>query len=151
MLGILIAAALCVTVRNLFHSAVFLAFTLIGIAMLYFFLQAEFIAAMQILLYVGAIMTLIVFAVMLTSRMGNPAVPQSFKNKKIVFLPLGLVGFILISAILKTPWETSEPQTAVNAVTLGKALMNQYVFPFEVVSLVLLVALIGAIVIARSE
>ena len=77
LLGVLILATLTVTVRNLFHAAISLAFTLLGIACVYFFLHAEFLGGVQILLYVGAIMTLVIFAIMLTARIADPAVAQA--------------------------------------------------------------------------
>ena len=151
MLGILATAVVTVTVRNLFHAAIFLAFTLLGVAILYFFLHADFIAAIQILLYVGAIMTLVIFAIMLTSRMSDPSVPQSNRQRIPALVVTGIVGVFLILAILKTPWIVSGTLQTTNAVALGKALMGQFVLPFEVISLVLLVALICAIVTARSD
>lgn len=151
MLGILATAVVTVTVRNLFHAAFFLAFTLLGVAGIYFFLHAEFIAAIQILLYVGAIMTLVIFAIMLTSRMSDPSIPQSNRQLIPALVVTAIIGIFLIAAILKTPWNVSDAAQSTNAVVLGKALMGQFVFPFEVISLVLLVALIGAIVTARSD
>ena len=149
--GVLAVAILTVTTRNLFHAAIFLAFTLLGVALVYFFLQAEFLAGVQILLYVGAIMTLVIFAIMLTAKIADPTVSQSNHQRFPALIGLGLLGFFLIPAILKMPWKTTGSFQTTNAVQLGKALMGEFVFPFEVISLVLLVALIGAIVIARSD
>ncbi|MBI4372447.1 MAG: NADH-quinone oxidoreductase subunit J [Candidatus Omnitrophica bacterium] len=149
--GLLIAAVLTVTVRNLFHSAIFLAFTLLGVAAVYFFLRAEFLAGVQILIYVGAIMTLVIFAIMLTARIGDPRNPQSNRQRFPVLVLLFLSAFCLVPAVLKAPWKTAQALQTANAVEIGKALMRQFVFPFEVVSLVLLIALIGAIVVARSD
>ena len=149
--GVLATAILTVTVRNLFHAAIFLAFTLIGVALVYFFLRAEFLAGIQILLYVGAIMTLVIFAIMLTSRIGDPQMPQSNRQGILVLISLAAAGAFLISIILKTPWNAAPAIQKTDAAELGKALMGEFVFPFELVSLVLLVAMIGAIVIARSD
>lgn len=151
LLGILTVAILTVTVRNLFHAAIFLAFTLLGVSIIYFFLRAEFLAGIQILLYVGAIMTLVIFAIMLTSRIGDPKVPQSNRQRIPVFILIAISAFFLIGAILKASWKTISTLQTTNAVELGKALMGEFVFPFEVISLVLLIALIGAIVVARSD
>ena len=93
--GILVTAFLTVTVRNLFHAAIFLAFTLLGIAGIYFILHAEFLAAVQILLYVGAIMTLVIFAIMLTSHMGDPLTPQTNRQKYPVLIALAGLGALL--------------------------------------------------------
>jgi NADH-quinone oxidoreductase subunit J len=149
--GVLATAVLTVTVRNLFHAAIFLAFTLIGTALIYFFLRAEFLAGIQILLYVGAIMTLVIFAIMLTSKIGDPQVPQSNRQGIPILITLTAAGIFLISLILKMPWDSVLAIQKTNAVELGKALMGEFVFPFELVSLVLLAAMIGAIVIARND
>ena len=151
MAGILAVAVLTVTTRNLFHAAIFLAFSLLGVAGIYFFLRAEFLAGVQILLYVGAILTLVIFAIMLTAKIADPMVRQSNRQQIPVFLLLAVSGAFLIYRILKTPWKTGAWLQTTDAVQIGKALMGEFVFPFELVSLVLLVALIGAIVIARSD
>lgn len=151
LVGVLATAVLTVTVRNLFHAAIFLAFTLIGTAIVYFFLRAEFLAGIQILLYVGAIMTLVIFAIMLTSKIGDPQVPQSNRQGIPVLIALAAAGTFLVSMILKMPWNAVLAIQETNAVELGKALMGEFVFPFEIISLVLLAAMIGAIIIARSD
>ena len=151
LVGLLATAIITVTTKNLFHAAIFLAFTLLGVALIYFFLHAEFLAGVQILLYVGAIMTLVIFAIMLTSKIADPSVPQSNRQGLPVLIALAVLAFFLIPSILKTSWQTTSTFQTTNAVQLGKALMGEFVFPFEVISLVLLVALIGAIVIARSD
>lgn len=148
---VLSAAVATVVSRNLFRVAIFLAFTLLGVAMVYFFLHAEFIAAIQILLYVGAIMTLVIFAIMLTAKMNDPSVPQSNRQAPVALTALGVVAVILITAIVRAPWKLATEPNSTSAVELGKSLMGEFVLPFEVISLVLLVALIGAIVTARSD
>ena len=149
--GILVTAVLTVTVRNLFHAAIFLAFSLIGVACVYFFLRADFLAGVQILLYVGAILTLIIFAIMLTSKMADPKVPQTNRQRYPTLVLLAAFAYFLIPAVLKASWKTTAQIQTADAIKLGKALMGEFVFPFEVISLVLLIALIGAIVIARSD
>jgi NADH-quinone oxidoreductase subunit J len=149
--GLLVTAVLTVTVRSLFHAAIFLAFTLLGAAIVYFFLHAEFLAGIQILVYVGAIMTLVIFAIMLTSKIGDPAVSQVNRQKYPALVLILLLGFCLIRSALKTTWAVGHAPKAADAISIGKALMGEFVFPFEVISLVLLVALIGAIVVARSD
>ncbi len=151
MFIVLGAAIVTVSIGNLFRAAIFLAFTLLGVAGLYFFLHADFIAAMQILIYVGAIMTLVIFAVMLTGKMQDPLVAQSNRQKIPAFIILCGVSAFLIPTILKAPWRTLATPHATTAANLGRALMGEFVFPFEIVSLVLLVALIGAIATARSD
>jgi len=149
--GVLTLAVLTVAVRSLFHAAIYLTFTLLGVAVIYFFLRAEFLAGVQILLYVGAVMTLVIFAIMLTFSIGDPHVPQSHRERYSVLAAVALLAFFLIPTILKAPWKVAAEFKTTNAVEIGKALMGTFVFPFEVISLVLLVALIGAIVIARND
>lgn len=147
----LLAAISAVTFRNIFHAALGLAFTLIGVATVFFVLQSEFLAAMQILLYVGAIMTLVIFAVMLTSRMGDDSVKSS--NQQIYPAAMAILLLILglIKMIGKTPWQIKETLTTIDTAQIGKELMGAYVLPFEAISIVLVIALIGAIVIARGN
>lgn len=139
--------------RNIFHSALSLVGTLLGIAALYLALEAEFIAIVQILLYVGAVMTLVIFAIMLTHRIGDQTIPQTNKQSLPAFL--SLLGFILLVGplLLRNRWPVSEVPTyaRVDTFALGKALLGEYVFPFEVVSIVLIAGLIGAVVIARKD
>jgi NADH:ubiquinone oxidoreductase subunit 6 (subunit J) len=164
MMALSVLAALgVVLLPNIFHSALCLVGTLIGIAILYLALQAEFIAVVQILLYVGAVMTLVIFAIMLTHRLGDPSVPQ--RNKQSLPAAAALIGFfaLIASLILKTDWYGNvgaqfitpmggiNPAPTVNTLALGKALLGTYIFPFEVVSIVLVAALIGAVVIARKD
>lgn len=149
--GLLVTAVLTVTVRNLFHAAIFLAFTLLGVAIIYFFLRADFLAGMQILIYVGAIMTLVIFAIMLTVKIGDPFTSQTNRQKYPALVLFALLGTTLIRAIVRVPWKLAQTPQATDAVALGKALMGEYVFPFELISIVLLIALVGTIVVARSD
>ena len=152
-----LAAALGVVLaRNIFHSALCLVAALLGIAALYLSLQAEFIAVVQVLLYVGAVMTLVIFAIMLTHRIGDQTIPQTNQQSLPAFL--ALVGFVFLvgSLLLKTNWVAlaggvSLTAPPVDTLALGQALLGEYVFPFEAVSVVLIGALVGAVVIARKD
>lgn len=148
-----IAAIGVVTLRSIFHAALALAATLVGVAGIYLALQADFLAMVQILLYVGAVMTLVIFAVMLTERLGDKSVIANNRQS-----PLALAGILvflltLLRLISRTAWPLKEEALAarVSAADLGRALMNTYVFPFEVISVILIAALIGAIVMAKKE
>ena len=147
----LAAGILAVTIRNIFHAALGLAFTLIGVAGIYFILHAEFLAAVQILLYVGAILTLIIFAFMLTSRMGDESIPTSNRWRLPVLIGILFLLLFLVRLIGKTPWHLKDSLTSINAIELGTQLMGPYVLPFELISVVLVAALIGAIVISRND
>ncbi len=154
VMAVSVLAAFSVTLLpNLFHAALALALALIGVAGIYLSLQADFLAVVQLLLYVGAVMTLIVFAVMLTSRIGEPSsAPQ---NNQLVLPALSacIIFFSALYAIIRdTPWPVRTPlNLAVNTEDLGRALMGLYVFPFEVISVVLIAVLVGAAVVARKD
>ena len=153
MAVILIFALGVVTFRNLFHCALCLAAALIGIAAIYVVLQAEYLAGIQILLYVGAVVTLVIFAIMLTEHLAGKTVRQN--NSQSPLAIVGLLGFVALLAalIVKTPWPITPQalQAKVSVMGLGKALMGPYVFPFEVISIVLIAALIGTVVIAKKD
>lgn len=147
-------ALLVVTARNVFHSAIFLALTLIGVACTYLFLDAEFLAIIQILIYVGAIVTLFIFAIMLTSKIQDKSIKQTNSQVVIsVIVALGLL-FSFIAIISKNPWaayaEKAQKQN-LDLATLGRHLMSTYALPFELISLILLAALVGAIVIGKVK
>jgi len=149
----LVAAVLVVTLRNLFHAALALVLALLGIAAAYLSLKAEFMAIIQVLLYVGAIMVLVIYAIMLTHNLTDRTVRQSNKQSLPAFIALAFLNILFISAVTKTSWNISEEAmtAVVNAKTLGVALMTEYVLPFEISSVVLIVALVGAIILGRQE
>jgi len=148
-----IAALGVVTLRSLFHAAIALVFVLLGIAGIFLALHADFLAMVQILVYVGAVMTLVIFAVMLTERLGDKTIPQH--NQQSWPALLGVVAFIAILSriILSTPWpiKAQNAEATIDAMRLGEILMGPFVFPFEVISIVLIAALIGSIVIAKGD
>lgn len=147
------AAVLVVTLRNIFHCALALILALLGVAVTYIYLRAEFLAVIQILLYVGAIMTLVIFAIMLTFRIGDQTIPQTNRQSFLSFLSLILFNVFFIGSTLRTSWNSDSVALATNvdARYLGLALMTEYVFPFEIISVVLIVALVGAVILGRSD
>jgi len=153
MAVILVFAVGVVTFRNLFHCALCLAAALIGTAVIYVVLQAEYLAAIQILLYVGAVVTLVIFAIMLTEHLAGKTIRQNNSQSSLAIA--GLLGFValLTGLILKTPWPVTETalKAKVSVMGLGQALMGAYVFPFEVISIILIAALIGTVVIAKKD
>lgn len=149
---IIVSAIYVVTLRNIFHSALFLILALFGVAGIYILLEAEFLAAVQVLIYVGAVAILMIFAIMLTSQLASKKVSQS--NEQVTLAVFVCAGFLLASlgSLAYSVWRLSDsalPEN--NTMTIGKLLMTDYVLPFEVVSVVLLAAMIGAIVLARRE
>lgn len=150
---ILVFGTLTVTSHKIFRSAIYLLFTLINVAALYFYLQYEFIAAVQIVVYVGGIVVLILFSLFLTHRVGAdlPA-PSAFKMFFTFLSVLFAFGFVY-SLLLGHEFELPETTGAgVSMNSIGKAMLNYgdggFVLPFEVVSILLLAALIGSIAIA---
>jgi NADH-quinone oxidoreductase subunit J len=150
----LIGALGAVTSRNLFHAALFLVLSFIGVAGFYILLEAEFLAMVQLLVYVGAISILIIFAVMLSRRMMSPEVKT--RNEQWAW---GLVAAVVLFAILsfillRVAWPVAEIRLPDDLMTeLGRALVDpgQYLLIFEVASVLLLVALVGAVIIARER
>lgn len=149
----LTAAVGVVTFRSIFHSALALVVTLLGIAAIYLGLGADFIAVVQVLLYVGAVMTLVLFAIMLTHRLGDKSIPQTNSQSLPALGALFLFIFFMVSYFLKANWTqiTVPVSERVDVLALATALLGPYVFPFEVVSVILIAALVGAIVIARKD
>lgn len=148
----LVFAFLVVTSRNIFHGALYLAFTLIGVACVYLYLNAEFLAIVQVLIYVGAIVTLFIFTIMLTADITT----QSFRGvrrRALVSAFAALAIFIILNKLIaKAPWHDEAPAgVSIDLPQLGRSLMSTYALPFEVISLVSLAALVGAIVIGRMD
>ena len=137
---------------SLIHSAVSLMFTLFGTAGLYVFLYADFIAATQVVIYVGGILVLIIFGVMLTNRIDQSSIASSSKNQFIGGLCSLAIFVLLIGVIFNTPWKINAMQIQENTVSIiGKMLLNEYLLPFEIASILLLTALMGAALLSRKE
>ena len=154
------SALLVVTVRNIVHAAFSLMVTLFGVAGLYVFLQADFLAATQVIVYVGGILVLILFGVMMTSgRFEMPVQVKSHIDRGQLLLGgvIALALFmLLLTVIANTPaWKNLiDDGTALPPTTelIGKRILNgPFLLPFEVASVLLLVALIGAALISRKE
>ncbi|MDE0638785.1 NADH-quinone oxidoreductase subunit J [Candidatus Poribacteria bacterium] len=154
---ITIASALAVvTVRNIVHAAFALMVTLFGVAGLYVFLQADFLAATQVIVYVGGILVLILFGVMMTS--GRLEMRIHIERGQLLLgggISLALL-MLLLTVIANTPkWENlTDDGTAFEPTTkrIGELILNEkFLLPFEVASVLLLVALIGAALISRKE
>ena len=140
-----------VSARSVFVSALFLILSLVGIAGLYVLLEAGFLAAVQLLIYVGAISTLILFSVMLTRRVMDERIPQTNRQWGIAGVIAGGLFILLLVLAMTSEWQVSDsPPLADQVSALGAALLGPYVLPFEIASVILLVALIGAIIIARE-
>jgi len=147
----IVSAFFVVFNNQLLYSAIALLFTLFGIAGLYIFLWADFIAGVQLLVYIGGINVLIIFGIMLTNRIASIRLSQTNIQQGLggVF---SLWLFIIISIVIsKTNWyqiDSVEPASTVRDV--GTLLLTKYLLPFEAVSVLLLGALIGAAVLSRK-
>ena len=142
-------AVLVLTVPNIFHSALFLVGCLGGIAGIYILLNADFLAAVQILIYIGAVAVMLIFGIMLTQDVVKSNVSNHYRIPA-----LGLSGaflVILLTAIFGTNWQTQSPSTGASTGSIADALFSNYILPFELSSVVLLTAIIGAIVIAKER
>ena len=150
---ILVSAFLVVSLRNIFHCALALVVCLSGVAGIFILLHAEFLAAAQVLIYVGAVSILIIFAVMLTTNLGKQNIRQTNRNALIAFFVCVMFVLGVWGLLKKTDiWEyTTEILPSENTLAIGKLLMTEFMLPFEVVSILLLAAIIGAIVLARGE
>jgi NADH-quinone oxidoreductase subunit J len=138
--------------RNIVRTAVFLLFTLVGVAGLYFLLAAEFLAAVQLVIYAGGTLILMVFGIMLTSK--SPF--SRFEPKRIEVIIASLIGIVLlvslVAAIIDTPFPAGPIATGPYPIEkLGQALLGDYLVPFEIASVLLLVVMIGAAYLAKGR
>ena len=148
---VVVSAVWVVTLRNLFRAALSLGLVLLGVAGLFILCEAEFLAFVQILLYVGAILTLVVFAIMLTAKLQlDFTSPVSRQRAPAAAVSLGLF-VVLVSTTSSVAWPTTPTTEAVPLSLLGQQLVTTLVLPFEVISLVFVVAMIGAIALATSH
>ena len=143
------AGLLVVTLRNIIHSAVAMMVCFGSLAGMYALLGAPIVAAAQVLIYLGAISVLILFAIMLTQA-GDANLPSPFHKQAALaalaaIVVVGLIGW----AVTATNWGNATVIVAISVSALAKALFTDYALPFEILSLLLLAAIIGAIYLAR--
>src|SRR5438105_9286882 len=147
------SALMMVLSRNIVRTAVCLLFTLVGVAGLYFLLEAEFLAAVQLVIYAGGTLILIIFGVMLTSKS-----PFAHFEPKLGEVVIAIsIGIVLLAALLlaiKTAQFAPEPlvkDQKYPVAALGQALLGDYLVPFELASVILLVVMIGAAYLAKGR
>ena len=145
----LVNAGLVAFSRNILHAALGLLVTLLAVAGLYLWLGADFLGVTQLLIYVGGILVLILFAVLFTTRIGqvritNASAPR-IGGAVVAALVAGGLGYVGVT----TPWRLTEAVAAPTTARIGDGFLREYLLPFELVSLVLLLALVGATVLAR--
>jgi NADH-quinone oxidoreductase subunit J len=141
-----------VRIKNLVRAALALTTVLGSVAMLYALLGADFLAVAQLVVYVGAIMVLIIFAIFMTPGQTDvPGLVGSGQRLGAMLVSVG-VGIISVIVVITTPWHVRDSLLDIpTAESIGGLMLTRYVLPFEIASLLLTVALIGAIVIAKEE
>ncbi len=154
--SILTFSVLTVTSRRILRSAVYLLFVLVSTAGLYFMLNYNFLAAVQLTVYAGGIIVLIIFSILLTSHVSEKAVVAPLKQQIFSALAVAAGAVLTLMTIFKfafTP--TASPAIESNVQNVGRALVSYgrdgYALPFEVISILLLAAMVGAIVLAKKE
>ncbi len=152
----LVCAVLSVSTRQIFRAAIYLLFTLIGIAGIYFWLDYQFIAAVQIVVYVGGIVVLIIFSIFLTQQAGEKLPKQKIGRK--IFSALAVFcafALTMLQVDQNDFFVTGEQPAGTTVKDIGQRMLNTgdggYALPFEVVSMLLLAAMIGCIVIALRD
>ena len=149
---VIISGCWVVMSPNLVHSAVSLLFTLFGIAGLYVYLYADFIAVSQVIIYVGGILVLIIFGVMLTNKLDDPNLSNQSQNQLIAGLFCLALLIFQFQIIFNTNWNVQDLIKRESTVSeIGYMLLTDYLLPFEVVSVLLLAALIGAAMLSRKK
>ncbi len=154
--AILIFSVLTVSTRRILRAAVYLLFVLVSTAGLYFMLSFNFLAAVQLTVYAGGIVVLVIFSILLTSHISEKARMATLKEG--IFSALSAIAgaLLTITLILSHNFTKSvEPAVSPDVKNIGRALVsygeNGYALPFEVISILLLAAMVGAIIVARKE
>lgn len=160
--GVFVALAACALCgaagvafsRSILTSAFSLLLSLLGVAGLYGFLGADVAAIAQVLVYIGGVVVLILFAIMMTRKVGEDALHSNPVTSRPIAIALGAAMLATLAYVaLRTPWTTQQEATLPlsTAPAIGSALLDEWVLPFEIVSLVMLAALLGAAALARKE
>jgi len=145
----MVGALTTVLSGSIIYAMLGLVATMFGIAGLYVYLNAPFLAMMQILIYVGAITILIAFAIMLAGPFSKKPKEWTTVGKFIVSLIVSLFSFALFfSFVMKVPWSEGKGVFSSSTKDIGRALFDRYAFPFELISLVIVVSIIGATMLA---
>ncbi|MHB0912474.1 MAG: NADH-quinone oxidoreductase subunit J family protein [Armatimonadota bacterium] len=140
-----------VTARNIFHSLLFLAFSFLGVAGTYLLLSADFLAVVQVLVYIGAIVVLLMFALMLTHRVMAENLSQTVGQWWIALFAATAIFVVLYRIFVTHPWALAPAPQGPTTGIVGRELLTTYLLPFELASVVLLVAMVGAIILAKED
>jgi NADH-quinone oxidoreductase subunit J len=146
------SAFIVVTSKNIVHSAFSLLFTLFGVAGLYVLLGADFVGVVQLLVYVGGILILMIFGVMLTNKITSVEIKSGTIKSIPAVIGIGVLGGALFSVMIRTNWNENPSENLTSTARgLGELLVTEYVLIFELLGILLLIALIGAASIARKD
>ena len=150
---VLLASALAVVLtRNLFHSVLYLALSLVATAGLFLALDAEFLAAIQLLLYAGGVVTIVVFAIVVTERLVGDRITQTSRQ---LLAGFGIAGALLVAILAvfgRAPLRVPRPAVSGDLTrAIGESLLTTYVLPFELLGVLFLAALVGALYFARPD
>ena len=154
-LVVIIGALGVILLENIVYSAFLLGGVFMSVAGLYLLLNASFVAAAQVLVYVGAVNVLIIFAIMLVNKKEDLKAIENIKSRRIISTSICLTLLsLLIRVDLSNTWVLAEPNASIgeeSTIRIGEHLFSDYLLPFEVASVLLLIAMIGAIVLARRD
>ena len=154
-LVVIIGALGVILLENIVYSAFLLGGVFMSVAGLYLLLNASFVAAAQVLVYVGAVNVLIIFAIMLVNKKEDLKAIENIKLRRIISTSICLTLLsLLIRVDLSNTWGLAEPKASIgeeSTIRIGEHLFSDYLLPFEVASVLLLMAMIGAIVLARRD
>ena len=151
--AILLASALAVVLtKNLFHSVLYLALALVGTAGIFLTLDAEFLAAVQNLLNAGGVVTIVVFAIVVTERLVGERVTQTSRHLVRAAIAVGALLAVLVAVIRQVPLPLSAPAVSGDLTrAIGQAVLTRWVLPFELLGVLFLAALLGALYFARPD
>jgi len=150
---VLVGSALAVVLsKNLFHSVLWLALALTGTAGVFLLLEAEFLAAVQLLLYAGGIVTIVVFAIVVTERLVGERISQTSRRITAGAVTSIALVALVVNAIMRQPLATTRPPLTTDLTrTLGESVLTRFVLPFELLGVLMLAAMLGAVYFARPE
>lgn len=151
--GVLLASALAVVLsKNLFHSVLYLALALTGTAGIFLTLDAEFLAAVQLLLYAGGVVTIVVFAIVVTERLVGDRITQTSRHLVSGVIVAGAVLLAILSFLARAPLSGARPPMEADLTrAIGQAILTRFVLPFELLAVLFLAALLGATYFARPD
>lgn len=150
---VLVGSALAVVLsKNLFHAVLWLALALTGTAGVFLMLEAEFLAAVQLLLYAGGIVTIVVFAIVVTERLVGERISQTNRRIGAGALVAAALLALIVNAVIQRPLAPARPSMGAELTrTVGETVLTRFVLPFELLALLMLAALMSAIYFARPD